>query len=351
MLAELVEVVVGVDTHQDTHTVAVVDARTGAVLTTATAAADPDGYAELVGLAEQHPGLRAWAVEGSGGYGAGLARHLADQGEVVIELDRPVRPARRAGAKSDVIDAERAARDALSRTRLAQPKTGPERAALQMHLTARRAAVEASAEAQQQLHALVITAPETVRTRFRGQTTPAMITTAAKLRPGAARGEADVVAAITVLHALAGRIRHLQAEATAHEKTIRALVRAWRPDLLDLPGVGPIVAATVLTAWSHPGRCRNDAAFASLAGAAPIPASSGKTVRYRLNRSGDRQLNRALHTIALTRLQRDPTTRAYAERRRIEGKTDREIKRCLKRYIARQLYRQLETPPSRLDSA
>ena len=120
---------------------------------------------------------------------------------------------------------------------------------------------------------------------------------------------------------------------------------SWRPDLLELTGVGPIVAATVLAAWSHPGRCRDDAAFAMLAGAAPIPASSGKTVRYRLNRSGDRQLNRALHTIALSRLRHDPATRAYADRRRAEGKTDREIKRCLKRYIARQLYRQLESDP------
>jgi transposase len=122
-------------------------------------------------------------------------------------------------------------------------------------------------------------------------------------------------------------------------------VRSWRPDLLQLTGVGPIVAATVLTAWSHPGRCRDDAAFAMLAGVAPIPASSGKTVRHRLNRSGDRQLNRALHTVVLTRLQRDERTRAYAGRRRAQGKTDREIKRCLKRYIARELYRRLETPP------
>ena len=122
-------------------------------------------------------------------------------------------------------------------------------------------------------------------------------------------------------------------------------MRGWRPDLLELPGVGPINAATVLTAWSHPGRCRNDAAFAMLAGAAPIPASSGKTVRYRLNRAGDRQLNRALHNITLSRLRYDPDTRAYAERRRGEGKTDRDIKRCLKRYIARQLYRQLEAAP------
>jgi len=345
MLAELVEVVIGVDTHKDTHTAAVLDARTSGVLARATVTADPDGYAELVALAEQHSGLRAWAMEGTGGYGAGLARHLAAADELVVELDRPKRPARRAGAKSDPIDAERAARDALARTQLAQPKTGPERAALQMRLTARRAAVEAAATAQRQLLAMVITGPEAVRGRFRGQTTRTMITTAARLRPGASSGDIEHLTALTVLHDLARRIRFLEAEALDHEKAIRTIVRSWRPDLLDLTGVGPIVAATVLTAWSHPGRCRSDAAFAMLAGTAPIPASSGKTVRYRLNRSGDRQLNRALHTVVLTRLQRDQRTRAYADRRRTEGKTDREIKRCLKRYIARELYRRLESPP------
>jgi transposase len=346
MLAELVEVVIGVDTHKDTHTAAVVDARTGGVLARATVTTDPDGYAELLELAEQHSGLRAWAMEGTGGYGAGLARHLAQGSELVIELDRPKRPTRKAGAKSDPIDAERAARDALARGRLAQPKTGRERAALQMRLTARRAAVEAATAAQRQLLALVVTAPEVVRARFRGQSTRVMLTTAARLRPATTSGDVEVTTTLIVLRDLARRVRFLELEAAAHETAIRALVRSWRPDLLELTGVGPIVAATVLTAWSHPGRCRDDAAFAMLAGAAPIPASSGKTVRYRLNRSGDRQLNRALHTVTLTRLQRDERTRAYAEHRRAQGKTDREIKRCLKRYIARELYRRLESPPT-----
>jgi transposase len=341
MLAELVEVVIGVDTHKHTHTAAIVQAATGAVLDRLAVNADADGFAQLDALAEQHTGARAWALEGSGGYGAGLARHLADRGELVIELDRPVRPKRRAGAKSDPIDAVRAAREALARTHLAQPKTGAERAALQMHLTVRRAAVEAGADAQRQLHALVVTAPERVRTRFRGQSTRGMITTAAGLRAGRA-ADAELIAAITVLRALARRIRFLEAEALEHERTIRALVRTWRPDLLELPGVGPIVAATVLTSWSHPGRCRHEAAFAMLAGTAPIPASSGQTVRYRLNRAGDRQLNRALHVIALSRLRHDPATRDYAERRRAEGRSNREIQRCLKRYIGRQLYRHLE---------
>jgi transposase len=137
----------------------------------------------------------------------------------------------------------------------------------------------------------------------------------------------------------------MRAEATDHETAILSIIKAWRPDLLDTFGIGPIVAAVVLCAWSHPGRCRNEAAFANLAGTAPIPASSGLTTRHRLNRSGDRQLNRALHTIALNRMRHDPTTRAYVERRRAEGHTDREIRRCLKRYIARQLYRQLERTP------
>lgn len=346
MLADLVEVVIGVDTHTDTHTAALIVVGTRAVLDTITVSADPDGYARLLALAEHHGGLRGWAMEGTGGYGAGPARHLAERGELVVELDRPVRPARRHGAKSDVIDAERAARDALTRVRLAAPKTGPARAGLQMLLTARRAAVAAATDAQRQIRALVITAPEVVRARFRGQTTRQMLITAIGLRPHHHASEVEVFTALSVLRAMARRVTALQTEAGEHEKAITTIVCSWRPDLLELPGVGPINAAVVLTAWSHPGRCRSDAAVAMLAGAAPIPACSGKTVRYRLNRSGDRQLNRALHNIALSRLRFDPATCAYADRRRAQAKTDREIRRCLKRYIARQLYRQLESGPA-----
>lgn len=345
MLAELVELVIGVDTHADTHTAVLVAVDSRAVLATITVSADPEGYAELLALTESQGGLRGWAMEGSGGYGAGLARHLADRGELVVELDRPQRPARRHGAKSDVIDAERAARDALARVRLAAPKTGPQRASLQMLLTARRAAVAAATTAQRQLRALVITAPEPVRARFRGQSTRQMLVTATGLRPHHHAGQVEVFTALSVLRALARRISALEAEAGEHERAITAIVRSWRPDLLDLPGIGPINAATVLAAWSHPGRCRNDAAFAMLAGTAPVPASSGKTVRYRLNRSGDRQLNRALHNIVLSRMRYHQPTRDYLDRRRAQAKTDREIRRCLKRYIARQLYRQLESGP------
>jgi transposase len=345
MLAEVVDVVIGVDTHKHTHTAAVIDATTGAVLDTITIDTDPDGYAELVVMADRHSGLRAWSIEGTGGYGAGLCRHLHERDELVIELDRPNRPARRNGAKSDALDAVRAGREPLAREHLAQPRAAGERAALAVRLTARRSAVDASAVAQRQLLSLIVAAPETIRARFRGQSTVVAVSAAARLRV-APSWDLETRTYAETLRSLARRIHALQAEAADHERAILAIVRSWRPDLLDQPGVGPIVAATVLCAWSHPRRCRNDAAFASLAGVAPIPASSGLTTRYRLNRCGDRQLNRALHVIAISRLRYDPATRAYAERRRAEGRTDREIRRCLKRYIARQLYRQLEAHPS-----
>jgi transposase len=345
MLADLVDVVIGVDTHKHTHTAAVVTASTGAVVEDLTIDTDPDGYAEVLALADRHSGLRAWSIEGTGGYGAGLTRFLTERGELVIELDRPNRPARRNGAKSDPLDAVRAGREALAREHLAQPRAAGERAALSVRLAARRSAVDASTVAQRQMLSLITAAPEKIRARFRGLSTVLAVTTAAGLRMSS-RWDVETRTYAEAIRQLARRVQAMQTEASDHEKAILAIVRAWRPDLLDQPGVGPIVAATVLCAWSHPGRCRNDAAFASLAGVAPIPASSGLTTRHRLNRCGDRQLNRALHVIVLSRLRYDPDTRAYAERRRAEGRTDREIKRCLKRYIARQLYRQLENPPS-----
>jgi transposase len=345
MLADSVEVVIGVDTHKHTHTAAVVAAATGAMAAQATVAATPAGYQELLEFADQHCRRRVWAVESTGGYGAGLTRFLAAQAEQVVELDRPRRAARRHGAKSDPLDATRAAREALSRDQLAQPRaTGP-RAALSVRLAARRSAVQAAGDAQRQLHALVIAAPEVLRERLRVRSTRQLVAACARLRVHT-DWDVEVTSTAATLRSLARRIRELTAEAAAHRQAILALVRAWRPDLLARPGVGPIVAATVLCAWSHPGRCRTDAAFAMLGGAAPIPASSGQTVRVRLNRSGDRQLNQALHTVVLTRLRTDPTTRAYAQRRRAQGKTNREIKRCLVRYVARQLYRLLEAQPA-----
>ena len=344
-LREVVDVVIGVDTHVRTHSAAVVDARTGGVLDEITVEATADGYAQLVEFADEHAVLRAWAIEGTGGHGAGLTRHLERGEEVMIELDRPVRARRRHGAKSDPLDAIRAAREALSRPRLGAPRSGGDRQALSVLLAARRSAVNAATDAQRQVFSLVIAAPEPIRERFRGQKLPAMIRTAAGLRVHPS-WDVETTTTVTVLRSLARRARALAEEAAEHEKAILAIVRSWRPDLLEQLGVGPIVAATVLCAWSHPGRIHSEAAFAMLAGVAPIPANSGQvTTRYRLNRYGDRQLNRALHTIALTRIRYDQTTRAYVNRRTSEGKTTREIKRCLKRYIARDLYRLLENRP------
>ena len=345
MLADLVELVIGVDTHKHTHTAAVVVAATGAVIDQATVPATPAGYRQLLQLAGQQSGQRLWAIEGTGGYGAGLTRFLAAHAEQVVELDRPRRAARRHGAKSDPLDAIRAAREALSRDQLAQPRATGQRAALSVRLAARRSAVQAATDAQRQLHALVVAAPDTLRGRLRGLTTPRLVTACGRLRPQPA-GEVETVATAASLRALARRIQLLNTEIADHTRAITTLVQAWRPDLLSRCGVGPIVAATVLCAWSHPGRCPTDSAFAMLAGAAPIPASSGQTVRVRLNRSGDRHLNQALHLVVLTRLRYDPATRAYAQRRRTEGKTNREIRRCLIRYVARQLYRLLEAQPA-----
>ena len=344
MLAELVDVVIGVDTHKHTHTAAAVS-RHGAVLEHVTVTADPAGYVELVEFADRHAGVRVWAIEGTGSYGAGLARHLHDRDEVVVEAERPARPKRRHGAKSDEIDAIRAAREALGRTDLATPRSDRERQAVAIRLAARRSAVDASTDTQRQLHALVITAPEPLRQRLRAMTTTQLIATCTRLRSHATH-DTTTAHTIAVLRTLARRVQALSTEAADHERAIKALIRAWRPDMLEPTGVGPINAAVVLCAWSHPGRIRSEAAFAMLAGTAPIPASSGQTNKHRLNRSGDRQLNRALHTIVLCRLRHDPTTHAYLERRRAQGHTDREIRRCLKRYITRQLYRQLEHPPT-----
>jgi transposase len=348
-LRDVVDVVIGVDTHVHTHSAAAVDTRTGGVLGEITVEGTADGYAQLVDFADEHATLRAWAIEGTGGHGAGLARHLGHREETVVELDRPERAKRRNGAKSDPLDAIRAAREALARARLATPRSGGDRQALSVLLAARRSAVNAGTDAQRQLFSLVIAAPEQIRERFRGQKLPAMIKTASRLRVHASH-DTETATTVTTLRSLARRAQTLAKEATTHEKTIRTIVRSWRPDLLEHKGVGPIVAATVLCAWSHPGRIHSEAAFAMLAGAAPIPANSGQTThRHRLNRCGDRQLNRALHTIVLSRIRYDDTTRAYVTRRTTEGKTSREIKRCLKRYIARDLYRHLESGSAPLD--
>jgi len=341
MLADSVDLVIGVDTHKETHTAALVSP-TGAVLGTLTSSTDRAGLARLLAFGRsQSAERRLWVLEGTGSYGAGLTTFLMTAGEPVAEIDRPRRPARRHGAKSDPLDAIRAAREALGRDQLGSPRRRGDREALRVLVVTREALVGERRRALNQLHALIVSAPDELRVRLRPLQGRTLLSRCAGLREASGRTP-ELEATSRAVRLTARRILRVTAEADELEASVRSLVCAMAPALLVERGVGPISAAWLLVAWSHPGRIRSEAAFALLAGVAPIPASSGQTVRHRLNRSGDRILNRTLHTIVVSRLRYDPATQAYAVGRRSEGRTDREIIRCLKRYVARGLYRQLE---------
>src|SRR5712691_6430439 len=323
MLAEELDFVVGCDPHRDSHAIAVVEVRSGVLVFESSVIADRSGYAEAVRVAEQHaPGRRAFAIEGTGSFGAGLTRFLADQGEHVFEVGR-LRRERRSGGKTDALDAVRAARSVLEQKRPATPRSSGEREALRALMAAREGAVNAKRAGLCQLRDLLITSPEPLR---------------GELRP---LGRAALLA----LRAVARRVQRLTAEERELAREIEKLTTKLAPQLLNQPGIGPLLAAQIVLSWSHRGRVVSEAAFARLAGAAPIPASSGQTIRYRLARSGDRQLNRALHQIIVTRRRTHRPTIDYIERRTQEGKSRREATRCLKRYLARNLYRLLENPP------
>jgi len=340
MLADELDYVLGVDTHRDAHVMAVVAAPAGSVTAGETVAANARGYRELLRLADRHAlGRRAWAIEGTGSYGAGLARFLAGRGELVLELSRTPRAERRLRGKDDSLDAVRTARAALASETLALPRAGERREALRLLLVARRSAVDVRREALSQLRAVIVTAPEPLREQLRRLPVGQLLDRCSRLRRA---GAADALATRLVLRSLARRIQAATLEAGELEREILSHVRAIAPVLLDEPGIGPIVAAQLIVSWSHRGRLRSEACFARLAGVAPVPASSGQTRRHRLSRGGDRQLNRALHTIALHRRQHDPATKDYIAKRIAEGKTRREATRLLKRYLARHLYRVLE---------
>jgi transposase len=340
MLAELVDGVIGVDTHRDTLTAAAVS-NLGGVLAQLTTSADAAGYRQVFDFAQrQLPGRRCWAVEGAGSFGAGLTVMLQQRGERVVEVGRPKRPASRSGAKSDALDAVRAGREVLGQDCPAIPRRRGEREALRALLTTRRSATTARVAAVGQLKALIVGAPEELRAELRGQPTSRQIDYCANLRERPARS-LEHRATIRALRATAQRIRLLQVEADQLQAELAVLVSAVAPWLLEVPGVGPLSAAQVLVSWSHAGRFRSEAAFAALAGTNPIPASSGQVTRYRLNRGGDRQANSALWRIVIVRMSSHPATRAYADRRSEEGLSKKEIIRCLKRYVAREVYRQL----------
>jgi transposase len=343
MLTDQLDYVLGVDSHRDRHAIGVL-AASGELLAEQELAADAAGYRAALMLAERAaPGRRVWAIEGTGCYGAGLARFLVSQGERVLEVERPTRTGSRGRLKSDPLDAVRAARLLLAGQPLAQPRLGEQRDALRALLTTREGAVAVRRAGLCQLRALLVLLPEPLRGHLRGLTRGQLLSRCASLHPRPERADSGQLLA---LRALARRIRAADQEAAELERAISRQVQQLAPTLLEQTGIGPITAAQLMISWSHPGRIRSEAAFARLAGAAPIPASSGKTTRHRLDRGGDRQLNRALHTIILARRKHDQQTIAYIKRRQHEGKSLREATRCLKRYLARNLYRHLETMPT-----
>jgi transposase len=334
----------GVDTHLDVHVGVVVD-EVGRVLGTQDFAADTKGYRALLRWMRSFGTLSKVGVEGTGAYGAGLARYLADQRVTVVEVIRPNRQARRRRGKSDPADAEAAARAALNGEASGRPKSGRGVVeGIRALRVARRGAVKAATQALNQLKDLVVTAPDELRARLKPLSNTERAELAARFRPGALDDPAEATKA--AMRSLARRYQALQAEIARLDAALDDLVPEAAPEaFLAKQGVGTQVAATLLTtAGGNPDRLASEASFAALCGASPVDASSGKQVRHRLNLGGDRQANSALWRIVFTRMNFDPRTRAYVERRTKEGKTEKEIIRCLKRYVAREIYNSLVTP-------
>jgi len=332
-------VYLGVDTHSDAHVGAALDGagRSLGVLKVPNTEA---GYAELLGWALGLGALVAAGVEGTGSYGAGLSRFLRARGTSVLEVNHTSRQHRRRHGKHDAGDAEAAARQVLAGTASGEPKSADGAAeSLRALRVARRSAVKARTQAANQLHALVSTAPERLRASLRGLRTKQLVERARRFRRDAEPGD-PTAATRFALRSVARRHHGLSEEIGELEAQIERMARGAAPELTALDGVGPDTAATLLiAAGDNPERLKSEASFAHLCGAAPVPASSGKTIRHRLNPGGNRDANRALHVVALNRLRRDERTRVYVARRTAEGKSKKEVMRCLKRYIARETYR------------
>jgi transposase len=334
-----VEVIGGVDTHGRTHHGAVIDS-VGRLLGDREFAATAAGYRGLLAWVGSFGPVRAIGVEGTGTYGAGLARYLSAEAVRVIEVDRPDRKTRRRHGKSDPIDAIAAARAVLAGTATGTPKTrtGPVEA-LRARRVARRGALKARVAALNQLHGLIAAAPESLRGHLIDLSRTAMVTRCAGFRVNQEQLDTPVQATKAALRAVAHRIQLLDDEIALADRRITPAITAIAPATMALPGVGPQVASQlVITAGDNPERLRSDAALAHLCGAAPVPASSGRTDRHRLNRGGDRHANNALHTIVVTRMRHHPDTRRYVQRRTNDGLTTKDIIRCLKRYAVREIY-------------
>lgn len=333
-------VVLGVDTHTDTHTAVVCDhlARELAVSEFDTTVG---GYRRLYRWAMGFGRLEIAGIEGTGAYGAGLARYLTSEGVTVIEVNRPNRQHRRRHAKSDPADALGAARSVINgdAVAIAKDTTGLVEAVRVLHMT-RRSAVKAKTQAGNQIKDLVLTAPEPVRAVMRELNTRQRVRVAARWRPGPATN--TVAATRHAIKTLARRWQDLHDEIKATEAMLWPLLTELTPTLLAEPGVGLDVAAKlVVAAGQNPDRLRTEASFAALCGTSPIDMSTGRQQRHRLNRGGNRQANNALHTVVLHRARTCDKTRAYIDRRRTEGKTNREIWRCLKRTLARHFHHHL----------
>jgi transposase len=348
MLADVVDAVVGGDTHKDSHTLEIATP-SGAPLASLMVPNDAAGYAAAVEwIARQAGGSRVIVgLEGTRSYGIGLARALTAAGLTVVEVEHPKREQRRGRGKSDPIDAHLAVLAVLrmQADRLPIPRCDGDREALRILLGARSELVTGQTRWINQLRALLLGGDDRDRVVAHGRVSQAWLEQIIRRR-----GNSDETRERAVRRAEARRlamaIRDAERDLKANRAQLATIVADLAPGLLDRPGIGPVSAAQALVSWSHSGRCRNDAAFAALAGVNPVPASSGRTIRHRLNHGGDRRLNKALHTIATTRWRTCPRTHAYVQRRRAEGKTDREIRRILKRYIARELYRALATSRS-----
>jgi len=336
-------VIAGVDAHTDEHHVAALDAQ-GRLLGAAAFPTTAQGYTRLISWLGGQGQIDRVGVESTGAYAAGLVRALLANGISVVEVNQPHPHARQRLGKSDPIDAELAARAALSGTATAVPKqTNGIVEAIRQLSVARAGAPKARTAALQQLDDLVITAPEQLRGELRrGRTLKAKAALCLHLRPDTNRTHEPLQAAKLALRSLARRVRQLEREIVELDDQLEQLVSAAAPRTVQLFGVGTQSASQLLvTAGQNIDRLKSEAAFAKICGAAPIPASSGRTSRHRLDYGGDRQANRALHMIAVCRLRHCQRTQAYAARRKAEGLNRREILRCLKRYIARQTYHTL----------
>jgi transposase len=339
------DIIIGVDTHKHVHAAVAID-MLGARLSAMNIPVSERGYRTLEAWARSLGPIRAFGVEGTGSYGAGLSRFLGEQGHAVLEVNRPNRQLRHQKGKSDPLDAESAARAVLSKQATARPKSGTSTVEMIRHLkVARDTAVKGRTQAMLTLKAIIVSAPSALREQLdhlTGKMT--LIRHLAALRPGPITS--TTASAKASLRAIACRWLALDEEIKSHDAHLGVLTTARAPKLVQAHGMGAgTAAAMLLLVGDNPERIRSEAAFAKLCGVCPIPASSGKTTRHRLNRGGDRQANAALHRVVVTRMRGHQPTLDYVQRRTREGKAKAEIIRCLKRFVAREIFGYLCATP------